>query len=75
MSCPVCQRREVAGSCNDGFVAYLSDDYPCVFNKQAAGPRNLRVLPPLPHYNPCVIEHSAPDNAQAMSAEGLEDLL
>jgi hypothetical protein len=70
MSCPVCGRREVAGSCNDGFVTYLSGDFPCVFNKAATGPRNLRELPPL-HHKPSV----KPDSAPLMSPDGLEDLL
>lgn len=65
MSCGVCGRQAVAGSCNDGFVAYLSGDYPCVFNKKADGPRNLRELPPLNHRAPEV----------RLSSEGLEDLL
>jgi hypothetical protein len=67
MSCGICGRREVAGSCNDGFVTYLSGDYPCVFNKKADGPRNLRELAPL------TVHHATPQ--PAMSAEGLEDLL
>jgi hypothetical protein len=76
MSCPTCGRREVAGSCNDGFVAYLSGDYPCVFNKTADGPRNLRELPPLQ-----VVKRDDPapemrdSSSETMSSAGLEDLL
>jgi hypothetical protein len=76
MSCGICGRREVSGSCQDGYVVYLSGDYPCVFNKQATGPRNLRELPPLQ-----VVRRDDPapqmrdNSSEAMSSEGLEDLL
>jgi hypothetical protein len=70
MSCQTCGRREVAGSCNEGFVHYLSGDYPCVFNKRDTAPRNLRELPAL-----CHKRTGKPDSVPFMSAEGLEDLL
>lgn len=70
MSCGVCGRHEVSGSCQDGYVVYLSGDYPCVFNPKATGPRNLRELPAL-HHN----QSAKPLSAPLMSAEGLEDLL
>lgn len=47
MSCGICGRREVSGSCQDGYVVYLSGDYPCIFNKGVTEPRNLRELPAL----------------------------
>lgn len=48
MSCPVCQRA-VAGSCSEGFIKYLSGDYPCPFNpdKDWIGVRNPRTVAPL----------------------------
>lgn len=48
MSCPICQRA-VAGECSEGFIKYLSGDYPCPFNpdKDWIGVRNPRVVPPL----------------------------
>lgn len=63
MTCPTCGRREVASSCNEGFVHYLSGDYTCPFNPAKQAPRNLVELPPLSGHRP------------TMSAEGLEDLL
>ena len=48
MSCPTCGRKTVAGECADGYMPYLSGDYPCPFNPDPlAEPKNLRVLPPL----------------------------
>lgn len=67
MSCSICGRREVSGSCQDGYVVYLSGDYPCVFNKAVTEPRNLRVVPAIEY-----VRRPAPPT---MSAEGLEDLL
>lgn len=77
MSCAVCGRREVAGACNDGFITYLSGDFPCVFNKRDTEPRNLRVLPPLIRQNRRVIPETADNSSEvaSYSAEGLEDLL
>lgn len=70
MSCGVCGRKVAAGSCADGYVPYLSGDYPCPFNPDVlASPRNLRVLPPLASHNARV--PSEPE----LSTDGLEDLL
>lgn len=77
MSCGVCGRREVSGSCQDGYVVYLSGDYPCIFNKAVTEPRNLRVLPPLTRQNPRVIADTGYNSPEVTtySDEGLEDLL
>lgn len=79
MSCSTCGRREVAGSCKDGYTVYLSGDFPCVFNKTGAGPRNLRELGPLSSRAgrlPAQTENVAADLPEReYSAEGLEDLL
>lgn len=68
MSCGTCQRKAVAGQCMDGYVHYLSGDYPCPFNPDVlAEVRNYVELPAL--------EHKPVRPAPEMSAEGLEDLL
>lgn len=69
MSCPTCGRKAVAGECADGFMPYLSGDYPCPFNPdKSAAPRNLRALPALQ-------SHRAAPQAAPQSSDGLEDLL
>lgn len=48
MACPICKRAQ-AGSCSEGYIKYLSGDFPCPFNpdKDWLGVRNPKVLPPL----------------------------
>lgn len=66
--CGICPRKVAAGSCVDGYVHYLSGDYPCPFNPDVlAEPRNLVELPAL--------ERKPVRAAPVESAEGLEDLL
>lgn len=67
MTCEVCKRRNAAGMCSEGYIHYLSGDYPCSFNPDPlATMQNPRVIKPLPTHKPKVIEPTA---------DGLEDLL
>lgn len=47
MTCSVCGRPAPAGSCEEGYVRYLSGDYPCPFNpdKDWLEVKNPRELP------------------------------
>lgn len=69
MSCPTCGRKIVAGECADGFMPYLSGDFPCPFNPaKDAAPRNLRVLPPL------VVHHATPQPRPDVPSGKIEDV-
>lgn len=69
MACQTCKRTAQAGSCEDGYVHYLSGDYPCPFNPDPlATVKNYVELPPL------VVKRVAPPSP-APSTDGLEDLL
>lgn len=67
MACSICGRREPPERCNEGYLEYLSGEYPCPFSK-GLSPRNLVELPPIEHKRV-----QAPEPQP--SAEGLEDLL
>lgn len=80
MSCATCGRAGAAGQCVDGYIGYLSGEYPCPFNPDPlALPRNLvelaplssragRIAPAKPADTPNVPEREG-------SSDGLEDLL